>query len=131
MNSTITPELLGINLPKIEAFSALPHLTPTDVANAEAPGAWPRPKFPKDHLGFFTDLKKRVNNYFTTTKISDRDSWRMYVKSAVMGSTRSRTSPTRGIQAWSISASATLCSRSVSAKRASSQFLLRISTAKR
>ena len=76
--------MLGLNLPKIEAFTALPILTPVDVANAEAPGAWPRPKFPKDHLGFFTDLKKRVANYFATTKISDRDSWRMYLKSGVI-----------------------------------------------
>jgi linoleoyl-CoA desaturase len=61
--------------------TATPTNTPKDVISD---GDWPRPKFPKDNSGFFADLKKRVNQYFTETKKSERDCWQMYLKSAII-----------------------------------------------
>lgn len=43
----------------------------------------PKPKFGRDHTGFFADLKRRVDGYFAGGR-SERDSWRMYLKSAVI-----------------------------------------------
>jgi linoleoyl-CoA desaturase len=43
-----------------------------------------RPKFPRDEVGFHTELQRRVAEYFTRTGLSERDSWRMYAKSAVL-----------------------------------------------
>jgi linoleoyl-CoA desaturase len=43
-----------------------------------------RPKFPRDEVGFLTELRRRVDAYFATTKLRDRDNWQMYLKSAVI-----------------------------------------------
>jgi linoleoyl-CoA desaturase len=58
--------------------------------HSDAPGANPpvessgRPKFPKDQAGFMSELRRRTDDYFATTGKSDRDCWRMYLKTAVI-----------------------------------------------
>ncbi|HEY1187900.1 MAG TPA: acyl-CoA desaturase [Gemmata sp.] len=44
----------------------------------------PRPKFPKDEIGFMSELKRRADTYFAETGQSERDCWRMYLKTAVI-----------------------------------------------
>ncbi|QJW95453.1 fatty acid desaturase family protein [Frigoriglobus tundricola] len=44
----------------------------------------PRPKFPKDEAGFMTELRRRADAYFAETGRSERDCWRMYLKTAVI-----------------------------------------------
>ncbi len=43
-----------------------------------------RPKFPRDAAGFLTELRRRVDAYFAETGQSERDCWRMYLKTAVI-----------------------------------------------
>jgi hypothetical protein len=80
-NPVSSSRLLGINLPSLELITATPATTPSDV---QSDGHWPRPKFPKDTVGFHTELKKRVANYFTENKLEERDPWQMYLKSAII-----------------------------------------------
>ncbi|AMV23638.1 Fatty acid desaturase [Gemmata sp. SH-PL17] len=44
----------------------------------------PPPKFPKDEAGFLNELKRRADAYFAETGCSERDCWRMYLKTAVI-----------------------------------------------
>ncbi|AWM37803.1 acyl-CoA desaturase [Gemmata obscuriglobus] len=55
-------------------------LAPPNVS----PATDPRPKFPKDEAGFMTELKRRADAYFVETGQSERDCWRMYLKTAVI-----------------------------------------------
>ena len=43
-----------------------------------------RPKFPRDEAGFLAELKRRADAYFKETGKSERDCWRMYLKTAVI-----------------------------------------------
>lgn len=71
-----------------------PTVTPTGsltslLAALPSPGATSaasdrRPKFPRDEVGFHAELQRRVAEYFTRTGLSERDSWRMYAKSALL-----------------------------------------------
>jgi hypothetical protein len=40
--------------------------------------------FAKDAAGFLTELRRRVDDYFTRTGKSRNDSWQMYLKSAIV-----------------------------------------------
>jgi len=44
---------------------------------SDSPG---RPKFPRDEIGFHTELKKRVAAYFAATGAPERGGWRIYLK---------------------------------------------------
>src|SRR5438067_1978274 len=46
--------------------------------------AWPRPKFPKDEVGFLAELRRRVDSYFVDGDRRERDCWQMYLKTAVI-----------------------------------------------
>jgi len=73
-----------------------PTVTPTDALSSllatataftspeTAAGSDRRPKFPRDEVGFHAELQRRVAAYFARTGLSERDSWRMYLKSAVL-----------------------------------------------
>ena len=82
MNNSISSSLLGINISSHDLVTATPATAPPDVQATD--GHWPRPKFPKDSVGFHTELKKRVAAYFAETKLAERDAWQMYLKSAVI-----------------------------------------------
>ncbi len=43
-----------------------------------------KPKFPKDEAGFLNELKRRTDAYFAESGRSERDCWRMYLKTAVI-----------------------------------------------
>ena len=65
--------------------AALPTLFKTTPAPIPAPDKpRPQPKFPRDELGFHTELKRRVAEYFTRTGKSERDCWQMYLKTAII-----------------------------------------------
>ena len=45
--------------------------------------AWPRPKFPKDEVGFLAELRRRVDSYFVDGDRRERgrgSDWRKWVK---------------------------------------------------
>ncbi len=56
------------------------------VRTDPSPNAGPvlRPKFPKDDAGFMAELRRRADVYFAETGRSERDCWRMYLKTAVI-----------------------------------------------
>ncbi len=53
--------------------------TPPQTATANL-----RPKFPRDEAGFLAELRRRTDAYFVETGQSERDCWRMYLKTAVI-----------------------------------------------
>ncbi|MBP3955867.1 acyl-CoA desaturase [Gemmata sp. G18] len=56
-----------------------PHAPPAQLDHSD-----PKPKFPKDEAGFLNELKRRTDAYFAETGRSERDCWRMYLKTAVI-----------------------------------------------
>ena len=57
---------------------------PAATRSGSPDGAHPRPKFPRDVTGFHAELRRRVEAYFANGRLSDRDCWPMYLKTAVI-----------------------------------------------
>jgi linoleoyl-CoA desaturase len=67
------------------ALSSLLATATTSVSPDAAAGATDRrPKFPRDEVGFHTELQRRVAAYFTRTGRPARDCWQMYLKTAIL-----------------------------------------------
>jgi linoleoyl-CoA desaturase len=68
--------------------SAIPPEGPSPGAEAPAAGrvgsGRRKVTFAKDAAGFLTELRRRVDDYFTRTGKSRNDSWQMYLKSAIV-----------------------------------------------
>lgn len=75
------PQTRSSFLPPLPSVSTSPI---TSAAPATDGGADRRPKFPKDEAGFLAELRRRTDAYFKETGKSERDCWRMYLKTAVI-----------------------------------------------
>lgn len=70
--------------PSVATSAGLPAMPAAPVHGGGEPVGHPlRPKFPRDEIGFHSELRRRVDAYFAAGR-SDRDCWQMYLKTATI-----------------------------------------------